>query len=214
MSAMTGLYNGIWCLLPPGPTSGGDCGLRVVLHEAQDLPPRVLAGFLVLVESPVEEGVRGAVVGDHPVRHARLGQLAVELLELLLWREVSATHQQQERRPHLRDDVAYPRGNAIEADAAGEAVACGRLPPGLSASEAEPHCEHGAHVAHLARTQEFDGRPGVRRDALRRCPLNVRPVLEALLARTVARRAAEVVDGHGVDAGFRETLGELLVEAV
>src|ERR1700730_18745287 len=91
-------------------------------------------------------------------------------------------------------------------------MAGGGLPPGLGAAEAEPDSEDG-HVTFFG-AEVLDCRSNVGGDALRRRLLHVRAPLEALVPGAVAGRPAEVIDGHGVDAGLREALGKLLVEAV
>src|SRR5436309_1716928 len=96
--------------------------LRLFLEEGQDLAPGVLAGLFVLVEGAVEEGVRRTLVDDHPVCLAGVGELPVELLELLLRGDVGARDQHQERRLHLRHDVADASGDPVEADRPGQAV--------------------------------------------------------------------------------------------
>src|SRR5215831_3253586 len=161
--------------------SGFDRCLRVLFDEAQNLPPGVFRRLLVLLECAIEEGVGRAVVDHHTVGDARVGQLAVELLELLDGSEVGARNEQKEGCLHLRDHLSHPGGHPIEADATGQPVTGSRLAPGLGAAEAEADGEHRAHIAHLTRPEELDRRPRVGGNALRRRLVDVRAELEILV---------------------------------
>ena len=75
----------------------------------------------MLVEAAVEERVRRALIDDFLVGDPGVGELLVELREIL-WRRglVVAGQQQQERSPHLRDHIADAGRNPVEADRAHE----------------------------------------------------------------------------------------------
>src|SRR6266849_3031737 len=103
----------------------------VLLDEGEHATPGVVAGVLPLLECAVEEAVGRSLVDVHLQRHARGGQLALELFgDLHGGRSVGASHQQQQWSLHPRDVWLASRRSPIEADAAVEApVQRGLVPP-------------------------------------------------------------------------------------
>src|SRR5437879_3277797 len=122
----------------------GPCRLPcVLLDERQHLPPGIRRGVPMLLEGAVEERVGRAFIDHHLVRNARLRQLAVELREVLWGRRlVVAGEEEQERCPHLGDDVADAGRDPVKADRATESRLHGGLSPGLGAAKTESDREH------------------------------------------------------------------------
>ena len=84
----------------------------------------------MLFEGAVEEGVRRALVDHHLVGYAGLRQLAVEPGEVLRCRRlVVPGEEQEERRPHLGNDIADTGRDPVEADGAAESGLRRGLPP-------------------------------------------------------------------------------------
>src|SRR3989442_14009417 len=107
--------------------------------------------------------MRGALVDDHPVRHADLGQLGVEALERLQWPEVGTGYQQEEWRLQP-GNVSDAGGVAVETDGAAQTVAFGGLAPGVASAEAEADREHRSHPTALFRAQVLHRCPDVGAD--------------------------------------------------
>src|SRR5713101_9435539 len=155
----------------------------VLLDEGEHATPGVVAGVLPLLECAVEEAVGRSLVDVHLQRHARGGQLALELFgDLHGGRSVGASHQQQQWSLHPRDVWLASRRSPIEADAAVEAPVQRGLVPRTRATKAEAHREQRTHRSAVFRFEIFDRRGDVYRDVFLCGLLEMGHVFEALTA--------------------------------
>jgi hypothetical protein len=190
----------------------------VTIDELERAPPRVVGCVLELPLLAVEEAVRRAVVRDDLVLDAVLRERAAERGVVVGGDVLVRARLQREDRAFdgggARDDARpapLARRRAVEADGAGEAVTGRRRNPRGAAAEAEADGED-RRDADLAQT--LDGRARVGPDVVVREPLDVRRVVEVVVALPGTGGAAEVVDRDRRIPAFREPERELLVEAV
>src|SRR4051812_40315899 len=193
-------------------------GRALPLDERHHLVPRSLALLRVFGGLAVEEAVGRARVGDDPVVDGPFPEAAIECRDRFSGdAPVGTTEQAEDRRGDVVDPIERGRGvvppraleRPVQPDDTGQMESERRGEEGHAAAHAEADREDP--VDPLA-TEGFDGGRDVARDTRPSRPLGVGHVLERVAAWLGAGRPPEIVDGEGIDAAFRETQGELLVE--
>src|SRR4051812_40133829 len=169
--------------------------LRVRLDEAERPRPRVFGRRGELLLLAVEEAVRRTLVRHQLVLDARRLETLLEG-GVVLGRDVLIVSglQRQDRCLQLRGSSRRIRRAAVEPDRACQAVLVSGGEPGVAATKAEADREDRLRAA-LA--QVSHGSSDIRLHALRRRLLDVRHVLELVVALLGSRGTAEVVEGDG-----------------